>query len=108
MQSWKQITSRLKVGRLVGSASSPKAYRIVATDDKGLTAERIATGSRIRITRAAIEKADARLESGVLIPRRAINYTVAIETLIISALGPSAVVIRKDSAGIDCYGRPSS
>lgn len=112
-KNWKQITARLKTGKIVGPGlfyrkgemSALKAYKVISTDDKGITAERLATGSRVRVTRAAIEKADARLEAGVLIPRRAINYTVAIETLIIISLGDS-VTMTTDDAGVDCYVRP--
>ena len=72
----------LKVGALVKDG----AYRIVAIDDKGVTAERVKTGSRVRASRAMIEKTERRLEAGEFIPRRGISYTVAIEAGVVYAM----------------------
>ena len=100
MQTWKQITARMKPGRLIKDG----AYRVESTDDKGISIIRVATGSKVRITRKAIEKADARLATGVLIPLRSISYTVAVETLIVLALG-KGIIRTTDKAGVACYAK---
>jgi len=89
MQTWNQTIARFKPGRIVGPDSNPEAYRIVSTDEKRIRLERIATGSPVAISRKMIEGAAARLDSGAFIERRSISYTVAIETLVILALGSS-------------------
>ena len=45
-----------------------------------------------------IEKTAARLEAGEFIPRRGISYTVAIETLVVLALGRSIRETTRDGA----------
>ena len=92
--SWQSIARRLEVGALVKDG----AYRITEIDAKGITAERVATGSRVRASRAMIEKTAARLEAGEFIPRRGISYTVAIETLVVLALGRSIRETTRDGA----------
>ena len=87
MPTWKQTASRFRPGRIVGPESNPTAYLVRSTDERGISCERVATGSPVRATRKMIESAAARLDAGEVIPRRTISYTVAIETLVVLALG---------------------
>ena len=45
-----------------------------------------------------IEKTERRLEAGEFIPRRGISYTVAIETLVVLALGRAIQETTRDGA----------
>jgi hypothetical protein len=82
---WTSIQRKMHDGRELKDG----AYRVVTCSDKKLTLERVATGSTVNISRKMVEKTWARLDAGEIIPRRGINYTVAIETGVVIALGRS-------------------
>lgn len=82
-QHWKRIEHKLRAGTELRDGS----LRVVKVDEKGITAERPKTGSIVRASRAMIEKTATRLDAGEFLPRRSISYTVAIETLVLEALG---------------------
>ena len=81
---WKEICERIVPGLLVKEG----AYRILSTDEKGISLERVETGKTVRVTRRMIEKTAERIEAGEFIHRRAIDYTVAKEFIIVLALEP--------------------
>ena len=92
MQSWKQICSRFQAGREVNSGK----YLIVSTDEKGIRLERTKTGSPVRVSRAMVEKTGERLYAGEFIAKRTVSYTVAIEFLVILALGSAVEACEHD------------
>ena len=92
MRTWNQIKASFPAGRLV----KDDAYEITGCDERGISAQRVATGSTVRASRRMIEKTAQRLEAGEFIPRRGISYTVAIETLVVIALGSSIAEATRD------------
>ena len=87
----------MKAGQLL----KEDTYRIISIDNKRIVAERLATGSQVRVTMAMIQKTRDRLANGAFIPRRTISYTVAIEFIVVAFLGSS---IRKATLeGINGY-----
>lgn len=62
-----------------------RTYHVIRTDAKRITLGRPDTGSTVVVTRRKCEQTLSRLKSGP-IPRRKIDYTVAVETGIVAAL----------------------
>ncbi|QDP54801.1 MAG: hypothetical protein Unbinned5784contig1000_44 [Prokaryotic dsDNA virus sp.] len=104
MRTWNQITATFPVGRLIKDG----AYRITETTEKRIRLERVATGSLVTISRKMVEKAAARLASDTpcdcgcgtpgAIKKRAISYTVAIETIVVICLGSTVALEDIDGA----------
>ena len=94
-QSWTQILARMPIGRLLKDG----AYRVKSHDAKGITIERVATGSTVRITRKKVETTDARLEAGERLPKQSnkgVSYTVAVEFLVVACIGPASIELAAD------------
>ena len=85
-RQWSAATRR-------ATKSLPDAYRVITTDPRGFTLERIATGSTVRVTRIMIDRTIATLATGKTIPKREISYTSAIEAAVIAAIPPTTIVI---------------
>jgi len=87
---WPTINRSLRRGReLRNRTNTPlgiATYRVAEVSETGIIAQRIATGSMVRVTRRMIEKTLDRLAGGEAIPFRSISYTVAIETVVVAAL----------------------
>jgi len=86
MTTWETAKKNLVPGTTVQSKKG-RLYAVLAVDEKAATLERPDTGTRVRVTRAKVEKTAARLEGGEAIPFRKIDYTVAVEEGVLAALG---------------------
>jgi len=80
--NWQLAKRNLPIGRLLKNG----AYEVTAHHATAIELTRTETGKTVRITKRKIETTASRLQTES-IPFRGIDYTVAIETAIVVALG---------------------